>query len=88
MSANATNEESQVDINYRAFQAKLSELLPAQLGKLALMHNGDIVEFFDSYADAVRFGLERFGEIGNFSVQEVTNSALSMGLYSYVGHIQ
>lgn len=88
MSANATDEQSQVDVNYRAFQAKLSELLATHAGKLALMHDGDIVDFFDSYADAVRFGVEKFGEIRNFSVQEVTHSALSMGLYSYVGHVQ
>ena len=87
MPANAIDEKSQVDVNYRAFQTKLSELLATHPGKLALMHDGDVIEFFDSYADAVKFGVEKYGEIGNFSVQEVTNSAVSMGLYSHVGHV-
>ena len=88
MSANAIDEKSQVDINYRAFQTKLSELLCTHPGKLALMHDGDVIEFFDSYADAVKFGVEKYSEIRNFSVQEVTNSVVSMGLYSHVGHVQ
>lgn len=76
---------SQVERNYQAFEQMLPELLPTQLGKLAVLHNGELVDFFDTYADAVRYGEEKFGEIGNFSVQEVTNRVASLGYYSYAG---
>lgn len=88
MSGVATMNKSQVDRNFEAFQAKLPELLPTHAGKLALMHDGDIVDFFDSYADAIRFGQERFGDISAFSVQEVSNKTASLGYYSYVGSVQ
>lgn len=83
-----TAATSEVDLNFRAFQEKLPELLATCAGKLAVMHAGQIVDFFDSYADAVRFGQEKFGHIGNFSVQEVTTRVISLGFYSCaVSHI-
>jgi hypothetical protein len=77
--------KSQVERNYQAFEQKLPELLASRLGKLAVLHDGEIVDFFDTYADAIRYGEEKFGAIGNFSVQEVTTRAASLGYYSYAG---
>ncbi len=88
MAASATADRSQVDINFQAFKALLPELIPTHAGKLAVMRDGEILGFFDSYADAVRFGQDRFGEIGNFSVQEVTTRVVSLGFYSYAGGFQ
>ena len=78
-----TAQPSQVDLNYEAFLKLLPELLPSHAGKLAVMHDGKIVDFFDTFQDAVRFGEATFGSIGNFSVQEVTNRVASLGFYSY-----
>lgn len=88
MAENATQSTSQVDKNFRAFQDRLPELMVTHAGKLAVMHDGDVVEFFDSYADAVRFGLEKFQSYLNFSVQQVTAEFKSMGFYSYVDSFQ
>ena len=72
-----------MDKNYEAFLALLPELLPTHAGKLALMHDGRLVDFFDSFPDAMRFGESKYGSIENFSVQEVTNRVASLGAYSY-----
>lgn len=76
---------SQVDQNYEAFRKILPDLLATHAGKFAVMHDGGVVNFFDSLADAARFGIAQFGE-GKFSVQEVTSKDVSLGFYSYALH--
>jgi hypothetical protein len=76
---------NQVDKNYQAFQKLLPELLQTHAGKFTVMHEGTPVEFFDSFADAVRFGNAKFGA-GKFSVQEVTSKNVNLGFYSYALH--
>jgi hypothetical protein len=74
----------QVDRNYDAFLKLLPELLKRRPGYFALMHDEEIVEFFDSAAKAVANGLNQFG-VGKYSVQEVKSQAEDLGFYSYAG---
>lgn len=73
---------TQADRNYEAFRKVLPDLLKSYPGKFALMHDGEVVDFFSSLGDAVKFGKERFGD-NNFSVQEVTSQTASLGFHSY-----
>jgi hypothetical protein len=73
---------SQVDANFAVFQQLLPELMQTHAGKFALMNDGKIVEFFDSFSDAVRVGNSKFGD-ANFSVQEVASKDINLGYYSY-----
>jgi hypothetical protein len=77
--------QTQVDLNFEAFQKALPELLRTHAGKYAVMHDGEIVAFFDSMGDAVRFGHAKFGNL-NFSLQEVTSRNVNLGFYSYALH--
>jgi hypothetical protein len=72
----------QVRRNYDAFVQKLPDLLTAHRGKFALMHDAEIVEFFDTAGDAYRAGQKLF-EDQNFSIQEVTDSPVDLGFFSY-----
>lgn len=81
----AQDASSQVDANFAAFQALLPDLLKTHAGKFAVMRDGKVVEFFDSLADAARFGHAQFGD-ANFSVQEVTSKNVNLGFYSYAMH--
>lgn len=85
MTAMAHKDTSQVDKNFEAFQTLLPGLLKTHPGKFAVLHNGQVVEFFDSLPDAVRFGHSQFGD-ANFSVQEVTSKNVNLGFYSYAMH--
>jgi len=76
------SHQDQVDRNFSAFNAILPELLKTHPGKYALLHDGEIVDFFDSLGDAVRFGHAKFGDL-NFSVQEVKRQDVSLGYYSH-----
>ena len=78
------NVPSRADLvhrNYLAFQAKLPGLMPEYNGKVAVMHEGEIAEFLDTFADAVKFGQRVFGD--NFSVQEVSYAVHSLGFHSH-----
>ncbi len=48
----ANLKQEQVDRNYQAFQELLPALVASQAGKLALMRDAKIVEFFDTARDA------------------------------------
>lgn len=75
------SRQQQVDDNFAAFQELLPELLLTHAGKFAVMHNGAVVEFFDSLADAARFGYLKYGDI-DFSVQQITSQNMSRGIYA------
>jgi hypothetical protein len=84
--AEPASNESQADRNFAAFQKLLPDLLPLHGGKFALIRNEQVIEFFDSLSDAVRFGVEKFGIPNKFSIQQVTNQNASLGLYGYAVH--
>jgi hypothetical protein len=73
---------SQADVNYEAFKKLLPELVKTHAGKFAVMHDGKVVEYFDTLADAAKCGVGTYGQ-GKFSVQEVTSKEINLGFYSY-----
>lgn len=77
----AKSHQQQVDENYAAFQKLLPELLLTRAGKFAVMHNGAVIEFFDSLGDAARFGHLEYGGI-DFSVQQVTSQSVDLEFYT------
>ena len=46
-------------------QAAFDDLLPSILeehrGQFVIVHNGEVIDFFDSYGDAYQAGLDRLG---------------------------
>src|SRR5579872_6961957 len=77
-----TSNESEVKRNYEAFRQKLPDLLQTHRGKFALMHAAEIAEFFDTAGDAYKVGTKNYGA-GNFSIQEVTDSAVDLGFFTH-----
>jgi hypothetical protein len=75
----------QVDRNYATFKSNLRDLLAKYPGKQVLLHDGEIVEVFDTLSDAVKFGNAKFG-VSNYSVQEVTNRPAELGWHSHAVH--
>jgi hypothetical protein len=74
--------QEQLQKNYDAFVKRLPELLPLHGGKFALMHEGEIVEFYDSARDAYVSGLKAYPD-QNFSIQEVADRAANLGFLTY-----
>lgn len=83
MSEPEKGTQSEVRKNYEAFVKQLPELLSTHRGKFALMHDGKIIEFFDTAGDAYKVGIKNHGGVGKFSIQEVIDSPVDLGFFSY-----
>lgn len=79
MPENARIDE--VRANYEAFRSKLPELLEGHAGKFAVIRHREIVDFFDTMADAARFATKMYPD-RLYSVQEVTERQIELGFYS------
>ena len=74
---------SEADINFAAFQKRLPDIIQAHQGQYAVMHAGEIMDFFDTLSDAVKAAQTKFGSSEKFSIQEVTTTNVNLGFYSY-----
>lgn len=66
-------QESQTDLNYEAFIAKLPELIRDHAGSFALLHNCNVVDFFGSSLEATIAGAKKFGS-ANFPYKKLRKS--------------
>ena len=74
--------QQEIQRNYEAFKRLLPSLAVTHPGKFALMRHGEVVEIFDTAADAYRAGAKMF-EDGMFSVQEVIETPVDLGFFSH-----
>ncbi|WP_419554241.1 hypothetical protein [Candidatus Poriferisodalis sp.] len=71
---------SEARTNYKAYQEKYQDdLEQTDLGRIALMYNGEVVGLFNDDEDAYSVGLDRYGS-GKFSMQRIGAQPISMGL--------
>lgn len=77
----AANQKT-LDKNFAAFRKVLPTIMQQHAGRFALMRNAEIVAFFDTARDAVIAG-EHLYENGEFSIQEVTQTPINLGRFSY-----
>lgn len=54
----------------RTFESRRDELLGTSLGRWVLIHDGELVGAFESQADAINVGYQRFGNVP-FLVKQV-----------------
>lgn len=71
-----------IDDNYAAFERVLPDIMQQYAGRFALMRDAKIVDFYDTARDAVTAGTCLY-EDGEFSVQEVTQTPVNLGYFSY-----
>ena len=81
----AERQRQEVDRNYDVFMRKLGSILDEHRDQLALMRDGRIVGYFETPREALRAASERFPD-GIFSIQEVTDEPIDLGLWSHVDH--
>jgi hypothetical protein len=80
------DKQRAIDENFVAFKAALPELLQTHPGEAALLRAKEIVGLYDTILDAQRAGIERFPD-QMFSVQEITDEAIDLGIYSHAVHL-
>lgn len=77
--------EREIDQNLVMFERALPGLLHDRAGEYVLIRHREMVDFFGSMTDALRSGRSRFAD-GIFSVQEVTDRPIDLGLFSHAVH--
>jgi hypothetical protein len=83
MAMNHARQKLEVDRNYDRFVRILGGLLPQHRDQLALMHDGEVVGFYDTPRAALEAASEKFPD-GIFSIQEVTDEPIDLGFWSHV----
>ena len=64
--------------NREAFNGMRRELEREHSGRIALLHDGELVSIFNNRGDAYVIGCERFGE-GHFSIKKIGALPASFG---------
>lgn len=75
--------EAEVDRNCDAFLKVLPDLMKTDAGRVALMRKEQVVGIFQTIEAALRAGGARFPD-RMYSVQEVTDEPLDLGVLSHV----
>lgn len=75
--------QQEVDGNYQALVAKLNQYMPRHSERFALLHNGKVEQFFDTWQDAYNAG-NLIHKDAIFSVQKVTKQPADLGYFSRV----
>ncbi len=71
--------ESQARSNYEAYKARHREALEREhTGRVALMHDAEVVAIYNDEQDAYQIGVEKYG-LGNFSLQVIGAEPISLG---------
>ena len=78
-------QQHEVDRNYAAFMAMLDSILAEHRDELALMRDGKIVGYFATPREALEAASCRFSD-GVFSIQEVTDEPIFLGVWSDAEH--
>lgn len=75
--------DTQVMANYESYIANYrDELERDHMGKVVLLHDGEIVDVFDEYDDAYWRGVDDY-ELGNFSIQKIGDQPAQLGVFAY-----
>ena len=73
-------ETTQVHTNHAAYNENFREELERDhLGRVALMHKGDVVGIYDNHSAAYWVGCERY-ELGNFSIEWIGARPAHLGI--------
>ena len=71
--------ESRARSNYEAYKARHREALEREhTGRVALMHDAEVVAIYNDEQDAYQIGVEKYG-LGNFSLQVIGAEPISLG---------
>lgn len=77
-----TQLELEIDKNFDFIQRNMAAYLPSQEGRYALLRDCCVIEFYDTAASAERAGNQKYGD-QPFSIQEITQSTVDLGFFSY-----
>jgi hypothetical protein len=66
-----SGKHSELKADFQLFESRRKEWSREHEGKYVVMHNGEVVGFFDDYGAGLRAGIAKFGARTEFLVQQV-----------------
>ena len=75
------NVDDQIAKNRKAYEAVKGKLESNEFGRVALLHDGEVVAIYNDSGDAYDIGCERYG-LGNFSIQKIGEPPVSLGIFT------
>ena len=83
LTSSALPRSDAVRLNRIAYEAKYQhDLEQTDAGRIALMHDEELVEVYDDANVACEDGLERYGS-GNYSIVWIGAKPLSLGIFTF-----
>ena len=70
----------QLNKNQAAYEAMQTEMERKHMGRILLMHDGEMVEVYNNRSDAYKIGCEKFG-MGKFSLVTVGERPIELGFF-------
>ncbi len=67
--------------NLDAYEKMKDKLEKDSFGKIALLHEGELVSIYNDKHDAYQTGRDRFG-LGHFAIKEIGKGPVSLGIYT------
>lgn len=77
-----TARELEIRRNYAFFKDLVSSAMADHSGETALIHKCSIIDYYSTAGEAVRAGMDRFGELP-FSIQRVIDKPIDLGFLSH-----
>ena len=71
----------QLDRNQTAYEAVRDQMEAAHRGRIALMHDGQVIEVYNDSEDAYKVGCEKYG-LGRFSLVHVGEQPIDLGFFT------
>lgn len=66
--------------NYLAYKEKYKDKLEREhLGRIAMLHDQELVNVYNDMDDAYSIGVEKYG-LGNFSLQRIGQQPIELGI--------
>jgi hypothetical protein len=81
MTMSDADRNEEIARNYDFLQRNLARFMPDQAGRFALLSHQQVLGFFDDAFEAVQAG-RRSASDGLYSVQEVTDRPVELGVYA------
>lgn len=82
MSPISDKKRDELEKNFQAMSERMNEYIQIHANKYALMRDGEVVEFYNTWEDAYKTGMKFFKD-EMFSVQQVTKTPVDLGFFSH-----
>ena len=72
---------TQLELNRDAYETMREDLESEHFGRVALLHDGELIAVYNDSGDAYEIGCEKFG-LGGFTIEKIGEPPISLGIFT------